>query len=106
MKDMKEVTDLRTDNYQLAVRKYSDMIYRIAYGYSMNREDAEDIVQNTYLKLLNHGKEFEDEEILKRWLIRVAINESKNMVTSFWRKRVTSLDESDLDNRIHFDNPK
>ncbi len=93
-----------TGNYQLAVEKYSDMIFRIAYGYCKHREDAEDIVQNVYLKLLKQRKEFENEEILKRWLIRVAINESKNMAASFWKKRISYLDENKLDDQIYFEN--
>lgn len=100
----KEVACLNTSNYQLAVEKYSDMIFRIAYSYCKKREDAEDIVQNTYLKLLNCTNYFENEELLKRWLIRVAINESKNMITSFWKKRIRSLDDGTVDSQIHFDN--
>lgn len=95
---------MNTSNYRPAVEKYSDMLFRIAYSYCKNREDAEDIVQNTYLKLLDYKKQFADEEIMKRWLIRVVMNESKNMVSSFWKKRISFLDGNDVDSQIVFAN--
>lgn len=69
-----------------AVLKYSDMVYRIAYGYCKNKEDAEDIYQNVFLKLYKNQKNFEQEEYRKRWLIRVTVNECHSLFLSPWRK--------------------
>ncbi len=90
-------------SYRIAVEKYSNMVYRIAYNYCKNREDAEDIVQNTYLKLLNYHKGFDNDDIIKRWLIRVTINESKNMVASFWKKKISPLEKDSADMQIQFE---
>ena len=62
---------------------YLDDIYRLSLVSCKNSADAEDIVQNTFLKLLGRLTKFNNDEHAKRWLIRVAINES-NML---WRKR-------------------
>lgn len=68
------------------VLKYSDMVYRIAYSYCKNKEDAEDIYQNVFLKLLKTQKDFEQEDYKKRWLIRVTVNECHSLFLSPWRK--------------------
>ena len=56
-----------------------------------NQQDAEDAVQDTFLQYYNSKKEFESEQHIRAWLIRVAINKAKNMNLSFWRKNKTSL---------------
>lgn len=73
-----------TNRYADLVNMYANNVYKIAVSYCNNRSDAEDIVQNVFIKLLKSKEKFKDDEHVKRWLIRVAINESKNMNTSFW----------------------
>lgn len=71
--------------------KWADSIFRIAFHYTANREDADDIVQNVLLKYYKSKKQFESPQQVQYWLIRVAINESKQFLRSPWRK-VTSLE--------------
>ena len=73
--------------YSRILEHYSDMVYRLAFSYLKNREDAEDIYQNVFLKLLKNKKTFLDQEYEKRWLIRVTINECHSLYRSPWRKR-------------------
>ena len=61
--------------YNEIVENYSDMIFRIAYQYLFNKYDAEDIVQEVFVKLLTKRVIFKDEEHIKSWLIRVTINQ-------------------------------
>lgn len=68
-------------NGEEVVRAYSDMIYKIAYRYVHNQYDAEDILSETLLAYFKKEREFESEEHRKAWLIRVAINESKNLLS-------------------------
>ena len=84
---------METQKYKEFVSEYANMVFKIAYNYCRNKYDAEDIVQNTFLKLLQYKGEFADGEHAKRWLIRVTVNESKNMCTSFWHKRIMKLGE-------------
>jgi len=75
--------------FQEAVQRYGDTVYRVAFHSCRNRADAEDITQNVFLKLYRTATRFESEEHLRRWVIRVAVNESKKLVCSAWfRKRV------------------
>ena len=92
--------------YNQIVTKHANTVFKIAYNYCKNKYDAEDVVQNTFLKLLQRKDGFTDEEHIKRWLIRVAINESKNMCTSFWHKRIVSWDESVSDAEFSFEDEK
>lgn len=72
---------------------YSQEIFNIAYGYTRNVLDSEDIVQNVFIKLLQNTKDFSTELEEKYWLIRVCINECINFVKSSHKKRVVYNDE-------------
>ncbi|MCR5451003.1 MAG: RNA polymerase sigma factor [Lachnospiraceae bacterium] len=74
--------------------RHKDMVYRIAYTYVRNPDDAKDILQDVFLKLYNTRKSFVDDDHLKHWLIRVAINDSKDYVTSTWFRERNELIES------------
>lgn len=78
--------------YERIVRKYMDMIYRLAISHTKTPADADDIVQQTFVKLLTKKVLFTDEEHIKRWLIRVCINECNSFFSSFWRKNVDSME--------------
>lgn len=82
---------MEESNYSQMVEKYSNMIYRIAFSYMKNREDAEDVYQNVFLKLLTK-KHFIDAEHEKRWLIRVTINECHSIYRSPWKRRRQECD--------------
>lgn len=86
---------MNSDNYKKAVTLYASNVYRVAYSYCKHRCDAEDVTQNTFLKLLTTETAFTDEEHLRKWLIRVAANESKNLCQSFWKKRMVSYEAMD-----------
>ena len=50
-------------------------------------------MQTTLLRLLEHRQPFESEEHMKHWLLRVAVNESRKLLRSFWRRHAVPLDE-------------
>lgn len=75
------------------VDKYGDMILRIAYTYLKNRADAEDAVQDVFLKTMDKAPTFCDEAHEKFWLIRTAINICKNKRNLFWNKNKCSVDD-------------
>ncbi len=77
-----------------AVRKYADMVYRLAVANTRVNQDAEDVFQEVFVKLVRYKDRIEDEEHLKNWLIRVTINESRRIEGSSWKKNV-SLDTTD-----------
>ena len=76
-----------------AARTYGDTVYRIAYHALNSRADAEDVTQTVLLKLYECKKEFESEEHMKHWILRVAVNESRKLLRSFWRRTLVPLEE-------------
>jgi len=73
------------------IEKYHSTVFRLSFGYVKNHEDAEDIVQDAFLKLYTTEIKFESDENVKAWLIRVAINLSKDLLKSHWFKRRAEL---------------
>ena len=78
--------------YEQIVQKNMDMVYRIAISHTKTPADADDVVQQTFMKLFTKKIAFTDEEHVKRWLIRVCVNECNSLFSSFWRKNVDSID--------------
>ena len=76
------------------VGKYKNNLYAVAFNICKNPDDAEDAVQDTFVQYFSNRKEFETEEHVKAWLIRVAINKAKNINNSFWRRNKVTLDET------------
>lgn len=74
--------------YTRIVEKYYDDIKRVAFAGCKNIHDAEDIAQTTFVKLMKYTGEFEDDDHLKKWLIRVAVNEYKSLWNSPWKSKV------------------
>ena len=81
------------ETFERVARTYGDMLYRVAYHALKNRADAEDVAQTVLLKLYQQGDRFESEEHRKHWLLRVAVNESRRLLRSFWRSRAVPLDD-------------
>ena len=73
-----------------AFRQYGDRVFSAAFSICRNREDADDVVQDTFLKYYARPIEFADEEHLKAWLLRVAINRAKDVSGAFWRRNRVS----------------
>ena len=76
------------------VDRYKNNLYAVAFNICKNPDDAEDAVQDTFVQYFSNRKEFETEEHVKAWLIRVAINKAKNINNSFWKKNKVTLDET------------
>lgn len=87
-------SNVDNDFIQKALETYSDMIVRIAYQNLQNRTDSEDMMQEVFIKLLRADVSFESEEHLKAWLIRVTINQCRDLLKSAWRRKTVNLSEA------------
>lgn len=67
---------------QELVERYQNSLYAVAFNVCKNQQDAEDAVQDTFLQYYNSKKEFESEQHIRAWLIRVAINKAKRIFHS------------------------
>ena len=81
------------DEMQRVVEEYSSSLLRAAYSLLKNREDSEDAVQETFLRYMEKAPVFTSREHEKAWLLRVAVNISKNHLSSAWFRKRTDLKE-------------
>ena len=64
--------------------RQADTVYRVCYSFMRNKADTEDLVQETFLKLLSTGKTFENERHERAWLIVTASNLCKDSLKKWW----------------------
>lgn len=84
---------LQPPDYGEIIEKYSNTVYRICLSYSGNRHDAEDIMQEVFLRYLKKPRSFASAEHEKAWFLRVTVNCCKSFFTSAWRRKIVSLEE-------------
>lgn len=92
-KAKKEGDDLDSEKLGGYVEKFHETVFRVAFGYTKNHADAQDIEQDVFLKLYCCGKKFESDEHIRAWLIRVTMNAAKNFLRSCSVRRYEPLDE-------------
>ncbi len=81
------------ESVDVLVDKYKNNLFGIAFNICKNMQDAEDIVQDTFIAYLTIKKEFESLEHIRAWLIRVTINKAKNKNISFFRRNTVPLED-------------
>lgn len=73
---------------------YGNRLFAIAFTVCQNREDAEDAMQDALIRYCGVKKDFESEEHIKAWLIRVTVNRAKDIRASFWRRNKADWEET------------
>lgn len=86
-----------SSEFNRIVDKFADVVFRSALNFCGNKSDAEDITQNAFIKLLKSNVDFENDDHIRKWLIRVTANESKSLWRSFWNKKVISFQDLDYE---------
>ena len=79
----------------LAVRlanSYADAILRLSYAYLKNTQDAQDVCQTVFVRLLTEPREFESGEHERAYILRMAANACKDLLKSPWRRRTCDLE--------------
>ncbi len=75
------------------VTKYEKKIFRLARNITSNQEDAEDVLQETFLKAYSHLGGFQGNSRFYTWLVRIAVNESLMKLRKRKSDRTVSIDE-------------
>ena len=75
MRDMSEA------EFDAALAQCGDTVYRLAFAYTRNRADADDVFQEVFLRYFRRAPAFETEEHRKAWLLRVTINRAKSCLS-------------------------
>ena len=74
------------------VNTYADLILRLSYTYLSHTQDAQDICQTVFLKLIERRPAFASSEHEKAWIIRTTINACKDHLKSHWRKTTVPIE--------------
>lgn len=78
---------------EAVIRRYADMVYRLAYAHVRNRADADDLFQEVFLRYLRARPVFRSEEHAKAWFIRVTVNCARSFFHAAWRRRTQPLSD-------------
>ena len=84
---------VETLTFNALAAQYKDTVFRVALNALGNPADAEDAVQEVFLKLYLEQKKFSSTEHVRNWLIRVTLNHCKNARRSFWHHRTVPMEE-------------
>ena len=79
--------------FEELVRRYDRNVFRIAQHITQNREDAEDVVQEAFLKAYGNLAKFQEQSKFYTWLVRIAVNEALMRLRRRRPERMVSLDE-------------
>jgi len=79
--------------FEELVRRYDRNVFRIAQHITQNREDAEDVVQDAFLKAYGNLHQFQGQSKFYTWLVRIAVNEALMKLRRRRPERTVSLDE-------------
>jgi RNA polymerase sigma-70 factor (ECF subfamily) len=75
------------------LRRYDRKIFRLALHITQNREDAEDVLQETFLKAYEHLDQFQGQSKFYTWIVRIAVNQALMKLRKRRSDRAVSLDE-------------
>lgn len=77
-----------------AIRRHGAAVYRLAWIYMHSPHDADDVFQDVFLRYAEKAPDFQSEEHLRAWLLRVTINRCRSLYRSAWWKRIVPLDKA------------
>ena len=75
------------------INAYQTNLFVAAFNICKNAEDAKDVVQDTFIAYHTSKQQFHDEQHIRAWLFRVAVNKAKDVNKSFWRRNQMPLED-------------
>lgn len=76
-----------------AMERWGPAVWGLALARTCSAADAQDVYQDVFIRLAMDDTDFAEEEHLKAWLLRVALNRCRDLERSAWRRRTVALDE-------------
>src|SRR5712671_1651759 len=83
-----------TTAFNELVRRYERKIFRLAQHITQNREDAEDVLQETFLKAYEHLDQFQGQSKFYTWIVRIAVNQALMKLRKRKSDRSVSIDDT------------
>jgi RNA polymerase sigma-70 factor, ECF subfamily len=84
--------------FELLVQRHKGKIFALAQRMTRNREDAEDVVQQSFQKAFIHLKKFQGESLFSTWLTRITINQALMLLRRKRGSREVPIAESNAEN--------
>jgi len=83
---------MRKEQLEYFFKAYYSLVFRVAFMELRSHADAEDVIQEVFIRLIRYNPEFEGAEHEKAWLIRTTINLCKDFLKSKWNQSTVSMD--------------
>src|SRR5215467_11336984 len=83
-----------TTAFSELVRRYEGKIFRLAQHVTQNREDAEDVLQETFMKAYEHLDQFKGDSKFYTWIVRIAVNQALMKLRRRRTDKTVSMDET------------
>lgn len=83
--------------------EYGDSVLRMCYIYLHDYQLAEDVAQETFIKVYEHYEEFQNKSSIKTWILKIAINLCKNQMRTHWWKCRSDKEITEVDTAEHYD---
>lgn len=83
-------------HFNVLVDRYADVVYRLAFGITRSHQEAEDVVQETFLRAFKHLDRFSsDRAAFKAWILTIARNQSINVFSALKRRALRFMGDVD-----------
>ncbi|SPE39426.1 RNA polymerase sigma factor [Candidatus Sulfopaludibacter sp. SbA3] len=89
-----QARDGETRAFGELVRRYESKIFRLAQHITQNREDAEDVLQETFMKAYEHLDQFQGNSKFYTWIVRIAVNQALMKLRRRKNDKSVSIDET------------
>ncbi|MCI8327132.1 MAG: sigma-70 family RNA polymerase sigma factor [Lachnospiraceae bacterium] len=96
---------MEKEQFEYYFKEYHSLVLRVAFTETKSRADAEDILQEVFLKLLRYRPKFENAEHEKAWIIRATVNLCKDFLKSKWNNSTVGIDEISESEKPYFKVP-
>lgn len=84
-------------NFESIYLKHASLVYNVALSYVQNKEDAEEITQDVFIKVYDKHHDFKGKSSLKTWIYRITINTSLDYIKAKNRKKRAAFKNRDDD---------
>jgi RNA polymerase sigma factor (sigma-70 family) len=95
--DLFHTTEGREKGFNLLIRKYQEKLYWHVRRMVVDHEDANDVIQNIFIKVWKGLEKFREDSLLYTWLYRIATNESLTFLEQKKKKAAVSFDQNGVD---------
>ncbi len=96
---------LKKEQLEFYFREYYSMIFRVAFAELKARADAEDMVQEVFLRFLKYQPKFQSQEHERAWIVRTTINLCRDFQRNKWNRATVGLDRIPEADRKYMENP-